>query len=167
VSHRSSLRSGEGIPLKRLSAIAGAVLLSLPLVVGARGGGTHSSASGTHSSGTHSSGGHSSSSHSTGTHSSTSAHGHTAGSGATAPSTSHSTKAVGVKRDSHGRIARSEKAKHDFQKSHPCPSTGRSSGACPGYVVDHVVPLKRGGADNASNMQWQTVQAAKIKDKTE
>ena len=32
-------------------------------------------------------------------------------------------------------------AKHDFQKSHPCPATGKTSGACKGYVIDHVVPL--------------------------
>jgi hypothetical protein len=78
-----------------------------------------------------------------------------------------STYATGVARDSHGRIKRSPEARRDFQKSHPCPSTGRTSGACPGYVVDHVRPLKRGGADAPSNMQWQTVQAAKEKDKTE
>jgi len=35
------------------------------------------------------------------------------------------------------------------------------------YVVDHVTPLKRGGADLPSNMQWQTKQAAKAKDKSE
>jgi hypothetical protein len=76
-------------------------------------------------------------------------------------------KAKGVARDSHGRIARSSSAKHDFQKSHPCPKTGKSSGACPGYVIDHVKPLERGGADSPSNMQWQTKKQAKIKDKTE
>ena len=27
----------------------------------------------------------------------------------------------------------------------------------------HVQPLKRGGADNSSNVQWQTIEAAKIK----
>jgi hypothetical protein len=75
--------------------------------------------------------------------------------------------ATGVKRDEHGKIARSGKAKDDFKKSHPCPSTGKSSGACPGYVIDHVTPLKRGGADSPSNMQWQTTAAAKSKDKTE
>jgi hypothetical protein len=41
------------------------------------------------------------------------------------------------------------------------------SGACKGYVVDHIVPLKRGGADDPSNMQWQTTAAAKAKDKIE
>src|SRR5215510_2225240 len=76
-----------------------------------------------------------------------------------------STYASGVARDSHGRIKRNPQARRDFQKSHPCPSTGKTSGACPGYVVDHVRPLKRGGADAPSNMQWQTVQAAKEKDR--
>jgi len=75
--------------------------------------------------------------------------------------------ATGVARDSHGHIKRSPEARRDFQRSHPCPSTGRTSGACPGYVVDHLRPLKRGGADAPSNMQWQTVHAAKEKDKTE
>ena len=70
-------------------------------------------------------------------------------------------------RDSHGKIKRSPEAKRTFQRSHPCPSTGRTSGACPGYVIDHVQPLKHGGADAPSNMQWQTVAAAKAKDKVE
>jgi hypothetical protein len=34
-------------------------------------------------------------------------------------------------------------------------------------VVDHVIALKRGGADAPSNMQWQTVEAAKAKDRVE
>src|SRR5439155_22917630 len=59
--------------------------------------------------------------------------------------TSHSSTraAVGVTRDSHGRIKRSESARLAFEHHHPCPSTGKTSGACPGYVVDHIVPLKR------------------------
>jgi hypothetical protein len=75
--------------------------------------------------------------------------------------------APGVKRDPDGTIHRSAKAKDDFRKSHPCPSTGKSTGACPGYVIDHVEPLKRGGADAPSNMQWQTKSQAKNKDKTD
>jgi hypothetical protein len=34
-----------------------------------------------------------------------------------------------------------------FQAGHPCPATGKTYGVCKGYVIDHVVPLKRGGAD--------------------
>jgi hypothetical protein len=48
-------------------------------------------------------------------------------------------------RDVNGRIRRSPVARRAFQASHPCPATGSSIGACPGYVVDHIVPLKRGG----------------------
>jgi hypothetical protein len=36
-----------------------------------------------------------------------------------------------------------------------------------GYIVDHIVPLECGGADVPANMQWQTVQEAKIKDRSE
>jgi hypothetical protein len=37
----------------------------------------------------------------------------------------------------------------------------------PGYVVDHTTLLKRGGSDTPTNMQWQTKEAAKAKDKVE
>jgi hypothetical protein len=47
------------------------------------------------------------------------------------------------------------------------PATGKIYGPCHGYVVDHVIALKRGGADAPYNMQWQTTQAAKAKDRTE
>ncbi len=80
---------------------------------------------------------------------------------------SHQGTVQGVARDGHGKILRSAKAKDDFKRVNPCPATGRSSGACPGYVIDHVVPLKRGGADAPYNMQWQTTEAAKIKDRWE
>lgn len=76
-------------------------------------------------------------------------------------------RAVGVPRDSHGRIERSLAAKNEFKRENPCPSTGKGFGSCPGYIIDHVVPLKRGGADAPANMQWQTIEAAKAKDKVE
>lgn len=76
-------------------------------------------------------------------------------------------RASGAQRDAHGRIVRSEAARDEFMREHPCPSTGRTSGPCPGYVVDHIRALKHGGADTPSNMQWQTVEAAKAKDKIE
>jgi hypothetical protein len=80
---------------------------------------------------------------------------------------SHRPKCSACARDAKGRIARSATARRDYRKSHPCPATGKTSGACPGYVIDHVVPLKRGGADAPGNMQWQTAAAAKAKDKVE
>jgi len=55
----------------------------------------------------------------------------------------------------------------EFERQKPCPSTGRTSGPCPGYVRDHIVPLACGGADAVSNMQWQTTEEAKAKDKVE
>jgi hypothetical protein len=72
-----------------------------------------------------------------------------------------------VTRDSDGRIKQSSSAKSDFKRGHRCPSTGKSSGACPGYVIDHVQALKHGGADAPGNMQWQTKADAKAKDRWE
>ena len=86
---------------------------------------------------------------------------------------SGSNKSVGsktaksVKRDKNGKIARSAKARDDFKKAHPCPATGKSHGPCDGYVIDHVKPLKKGGADAPSNMQWQNERDGKAKDRTE
>jgi hypothetical protein len=60
---------------------------------------------------------------------------------------------------------RSTTAKHEFQKAHPCPSTGKTTGVC--YVIDHIMPLKRGGADSPANMHWQATAAAKAKVKVE
>lgn len=62
---------------------------------------------------------------------------------------------------------RSRAARAAFQRLNPCPATGLPRGACPGYVVDHVEPLCAGGLDDPVNMQWQTVEEAKIKDREE
>jgi hypothetical protein len=89
------------------------------------------------------------------------------GKDASHPSHHNSNYAASVPRDAHGRIARDPRARNEFKRTNPCPSTGKSSGSCPGYVIDHVKPLKRGGADTPANMQWQTEGAAKSKDRTE
>jgi hypothetical protein len=65
------------------------------------------------------------------------------------------------------RIHRSAGGRHHFKQLHPCPATGRPTGRCPGYVIDHVKPLACGGADHPRNMQWQTVAEAKAKDRWE
>ena len=69
--------------------------------------------------------------------------------------------ASGVARDQRGRIQRSAAARHSFARQ-----TGFPHGR-PGYIIDHIVPLACGGADDPSNMQWQTIAAAKAKDRTE
>jgi len=83
------------------------------------------------------------------------------------PSGSGHSAVPGVARDSHGKITRSPQALQQFKKANPCPATGKTYGSCRGYVVDHVMPLKRGGADAPSNMQWQTKADAKAKDRWE
>lgn len=65
------------------------------------------------------------------------------------------------------RPFRSPATRAAFVKANPCPATGQPRGACPGYVVDHIHPLCAGGLDHPSNMQWQTVADAKIKDREE
>ncbi len=97
------------------------------------------------------------------------------GTGTTRPKTnpSHTTTAGGTTghhsktycstcpRNSHQKIARSERAKEDFMRR-----TGHPHGWS-GHVVDHIKPLACGGRDEPSNMQWQTIEAARLKDKTE
>jgi hypothetical protein len=63
--------------------------------------------------------------------------------------------------------ARSAAVLRAFQKTHPCPANGKTTGACPGWIKDHIVALCDGGADAVSNLQWQTVAAAHAKDRTE
>lgn len=74
---------------------------------------------------------------------------------------------LSVRLTSSGKIKRSTAAKDTFKRQQPCPSTGASSGSCPGYVIDHVKPLECGGADDPSNMEWQTIGDGKAKDRTE
>lgn len=81
------------------------------------------------------------------------------------PSASPASKstASATKYDSHGKRKRSSSARSAFRRNHPCPSTGRTTGSCAGYEVDHVVPLACGGPDTASNMQWLTKEANRSK----
>jgi len=154
-----------------LAAPVALVLATAPFPALARGGG-HSSGS---SSSSHSSSGHSSShsssghsaSHPSSGHAASSHTSHSAGHSSATGSSAGSHHSSSHSSHSHGKTKRDPKQREAFMKSHPCPSTGKTHGACPGYVVDHVQALKHGGADTPSNMQWQTVSEAKAKDKWE
>lgn len=69
--------------------------------------------------------------------------------------------------NSEAKENRSYHSIKQFKLQNPCPATGRYKGRCEGYVIDHVVPLACGGLDSPKNMQWQTVRAARAKDKWE
>ncbi len=150
--------------IKLTAALAAVALAFAPSVSFARGhsSGSHSSPSSrsysSHRAGSHVSSSRSYSSHRSGSHSTI--HHSTSGS----HRSTYSTTAI---RERHGKIKRSQHAKAEFRHSHPCPATGKTSGRCPGYVIDHVKALKHGGADSPSNMQWQTTSEAKGKDKWE
>ena len=65
------------------------------------------------------------------------------------------------------KIPRSSAVAAQFQRLHPCPSTGLPKGACPGWIKDHRIALCKGGSDSIDNLQWQTVVEAKAKDRWE
>jgi hypothetical protein len=58
------------------------------------------------------------------------------------------------RRNVDGRIIRSLTAKRNFVAVWACPSTGLHEISCPGWAIDHVIPLAKGGCDLAFNMQW-------------
>lgn len=59
-----------------------------------------------------------------------------------------------IARNADGTIKRRADVLAAFKRAHPCPSTGATSGACPGWAMDHVIPLACGGRDEVSNLQW-------------
>ena len=62
------------------------------------------------------------------------------------------------KRDAKGEIIRRADVLRTFQKIHPCPSTGLTTGACPNWQKNHPIPLACGGCDEVSNLEWLPVQ---------
>lgn len=70
---------------------------------------------------------------------------------------------LGWAADSEARIPRDRAQVRAFRAEHPCPATGLLRGACPGWHVDHVLPLCAGGADRPSNMQWITKEDHRFK----
>lgn len=50
-----------------------------------------------------------------------------------------------------------------FRMDNPCPANGATRGSCKGYVIDRVIPLVCGGAEDPENMRWATLAEAKAK----
>lgn len=75
--------------------------------------------------------------------------------------------AYAISTGASGEYARSKKALRAFVNQQACPATGLHRLPCPGYVIDHIKALACGGADAPENMQWQTREEAKAKDKWE
>lgn len=57
-------------------------------------------------------------------------------------------------RDANGKIVRSQAVLRAFQRVYPCPSTGLKTGACPGWAINHTIPLACGGCDSLANLDW-------------
>lgn len=62
---------------------------------------------------------------------------------------------------------RSHAARAEFKRANPCPETGKPRGKCPGWQIDHIIPLKCGGPDEPANMQWLTIDDHKDKTRRE
>jgi len=59
---------------------------------------------------------------------------------------------------------RSQQVTTEFKSHWKCPSTGVYGGKCPGFIMDHKIPLSCGGPDEWRNLQWQSVAEARAKD---
>ena len=60
--------------------------------------------------------------------------------------------------------SRSSTVLRHFRKIHPCPSTNLTTGPCPGWNIDHVIPLACYGRDVVSNLQWLPVSIKRTSD---
>src|SRR4029077_14543450 len=63
------------------------------------------------------------------------------------------------------REYRSRELTREFQREHPCPSTGFSTGACPGYRKDHIKRWPAVAPTPVWNLQWQAIADAKASQK--
>jgi hypothetical protein len=62
---------------------------------------------------------------------------------------------------------RSKALRAEFVRLNPCPATGKATGACPGWQVDHREALICGGRDELANLQWLTIEEHKEKTRVE
>ena len=60
---------------------------------------------------------------------------------------------------------RNQAVRAEFVRENPCPSTGKTTGRCPGWEVDHATPLCAGGSDTVENLQWLSKEQHSLKTK--
>lgn len=65
------------------------------------------------------------------------------------------------------RPARSRAEVRAYQRETICPSTGKFGAPCPGYQVDHIIPLCWGGADDRTQFQYLTIAEHRLKTKAD
>jgi hypothetical protein len=53
-----------------------------------------------------------------------------------------------------GRIKRSRAVLRAFAKIFPCPANLKPVPHCPGWAIDHTIPLATGGCDSIANLTW-------------
>lgn len=58
------------------------------------------------------------------------------------------------KRDKDGAIVRSRAVLRHFARVFPCPGNLRPVRSCPGWAIDHTIPLADGGCDSPVNLTW-------------
>ena len=73
----------------------------------------------------------------------------------------------GVAEEGASKPSRSAAAVREFRRLNPCPATGQTRGACPGWVVDHAWPICANGPDVSKNLRWSAQAEARAKDREE
>ena len=63
-----------------------------------------------------------------------------------------------IERNHKNEIIRSKAEYNRFRSWWKCPSTLFFKGPCPGWHVDHIIPLAVGGCDEAENMTYLKVE---------
>jgi hypothetical protein len=69
-----------------------------------------------------------------------------------------------IDRELHERAAKTQRAKDEFRKTHPCPEAGSTSGACPGFEIACVDPDPGNPARcfDSSNLEWRPIRPSTL-----
>jgi hypothetical protein len=65
------------------------------------------------------------------------------------------------------KIPKDHAQQRAFRLANPCPSTGATTGDCPGFVIRYIRPRPCGGTDTPDNMEWRSDAMEKHHDKAD